>query len=290
MQRILETARGRWHGILPQLGISPKLLRNRHGPCPMCGGKDRFRFDDRDGNGTWICNKCGSGDGAELVKRVKGVEFKEAAKMVEGVAGKAGVRQSWAPRTVTKNDLNQLWIRARPIVPTSVVGRYLMHRCGLIPDTRVLRENGNEMLAIVSGHSDPNNVTLHRTMVGFGDEVQWRRLMPGKLPDNVSIRLVKPATEVLGIAEGIETALSASALFDVPVWAAISAPLLKKWRPPSEIRKVIIFGDNDENFTGQEAAYSLARALSDDVKVEVKIPSIPGWDWNDVQRNNNRQL
>jgi putative DNA primase/helicase len=52
------------------------------------------------------------------------------------------------------------------------------------------------------------------------------------------------------------------------------------------VQKVIIFGDNDENFTGQEAAYSLARSLSGDVEVEVKIPSIPGWDWNDVQRNN----
>jgi putative DNA primase/helicase len=287
MQKISETARGRWHGILPQLGISPKLLRNRHGPCPMCGGKDRFRFDDREGKGTWICNQCGSGDGAELVKRVKGVEYKEAARMIEGAAGKAGVRQSWAPKTATRDELNQLWKRATPITPTSIVGRYLTHRCGFIPNSNVLRENGNEMLAIVSGHNtdDRNGVTLHRTMIGFGNVVQWRRLMPGKLPDNVAIRL-SSFTSRLGIAEGIETALSASVLFNVPVWAAISAPLLKKWRPPEGVEKVIIFGDNDENYTGQEAAYSLARSLSNDVEVEVKIPSIPGWDWNDVQRNN----
>jgi putative DNA primase/helicase len=287
MQKISETARGRWHGILPQLGISPKLLRNRHGPCPMCGGKDRFRFDDREGKGTWICNQCGSGDGAELVKRVKGVEYKEAARMIEGAAGKAGVRQSWAPKIATRDELNQLWKRAQPITPNSLVGRYLTHRCGFIPNSNVLKENGNEMLAIVSGHNtdDRNGVTLHRTMIGFGNVVQWRRLMPGKLPDNVAIRL-SSFTSRLGIAEGIETALSASVLFNVPVWAAISAPLLKKWRPPEGVEKVIIFGDNDENYTGQEAAYSLARSLSNDVEVEVKIPSIPGWDWNDVQRNN----
>jgi putative DNA primase/helicase len=265
-----------------------KLLRNKHGPCPMCGGKDRFRFDDREGKGTWICSKCGSGDGAELVKRIKGVEFKEAARMIEGAAGKAGVRQSWAPKSATREELNMLWKRAKPITSTSVVGRYLMHRCGSIPNSNVLRENGNEMLAIVSGHNtdERNGVTLHRTMIGFGNEVQWRRLMPGRLPDNVAIRLA-PAVQCMGIAEGIETALSASALFEVPVWAALSAPLLKKWRPPAGITKVIIFGDNDENFTGQEAAYSLARSLAGDVEVEVKIPSIPGWDWNDVQRNNN---
>jgi putative DNA primase/helicase len=288
MQKISETAKGRWYGILPQLGISPKLLRNRHGPCPMCGGKDRFRFDDREGKGTWICNRCGSGDGAELVKRVNGVQFKEAAEMVEAVAGKVGIRQSWAPKTATRDELNQLWKRAQPITPTSVVGRYLIHRCGIIPDAKVMRESGNEMLAIVSGHNmdDRNGVTLHRTMIGFGNEVQWRRLMPGKLPDNVAIRLGEVAP-CMGIAEGIETALSASVLFNVPVWAAISAPLLKKWRPPDGVRKVIIFGDNDENYTGQEAAYSLARPLlAQQFEVEVKLPSIPGWDWNDVHRNN----
>jgi putative DNA primase/helicase len=288
MQKISETTRGRWHGILPKLGISPKLLQNRHGPCPMCGGKDRFRFDDREGKGTWICNRCGSGDGAELVKRVKGVEYKEAARMIEGVAGKVGVRQSWAPKTATRYELNQLWKRATHIMPDSIVGRYLMHRCGIIPHSGVMRENGNEMLAIVSGHNtdDRNGITLHRTMIGFGNEVQWRRLMPGKLPDNVAIRLCTLAGSTMGIAEGIETALSAETLFKLPVWAAISAPLLKKWRPPPGVEKVIIFGDNDENFTGQEAAYALARVLKNDVEVEVKIPSIPGWDWNDVQRNN----
>jgi putative DNA primase/helicase len=291
VQKISETARGRWHGILPQLGISPKLLRNRHGPCPMCGGKDRFRFDDKEGKGTWICNKCGSGDGAELVKRVKGVEFREAAKMVEAVVGKVGARQSWAPKSASRDELNQIWKRAQPIIPASTVGRYLMRRCGMIPDAAVMRENGNEMLAIVSGYNtdERNGVTLHRTLVGLGNEVQWRRLMPGRLPDNVAIRLGQVAP-CLGIAEGIETALSASVLFNVPVWAAISAPLLKKWRPPGGVEKVIIFGDNDKNFTGQEAAYSLARSLSGDVEVEVKIPSIPGWDWNDVQRNNHRNL
>jgi putative DNA primase/helicase len=290
MQKISETARGRWHGILSQLGISPKTLQNRHGPCPMCGGTDRFRFDDRDGRGTWICNRCGSGDGAELVKRIKGVEFKEAARMIEGVAGKVGARQSWAPKTATRDELNMLWKRAKSITPTSVVGRYLTQRCGVIPFpglAKVLRENGNEMLAIVSGHNvdDRNGITLHRTMIGFGDEVQWRRLMPGRLPDNVAIRLA-PFGHVLGIAEGIETALSAAALFKVPVWAAISASLLKKWLPPEGVHTVIIFGDNDRNFTGQEAAYSLARSISGDLDVQVKIPSIPGWDWNDVHRNN----
>ncbi len=53
----IERARGRWSEILPRLGIDARFLRNRHGPCPLCGGKDRFRFDDRDGSGSYFCNQ-----------------------------------------------------------------------------------------------------------------------------------------------------------------------------------------------------------------------------------------
>jgi putative DNA primase/helicase len=284
MQKISETARGRWHGILPQLGISPKMLQNRHGPCPMCGGKDRFRFDDREGKGTWICNRCGSGDGAELVKRVKGVVYKEAAKMIEAVTGIAKLDPPKPRGEPDRAKLNRVWDEAKPITIQDEVGQYLKLRCGIEKDyphcLRVWRRS--VMVALITdGHGQP--VSLQRYEVrGHGPKV----LMAGKLPDCVSIKLHKPSPQGLGIAEGIETALSASALFDVPVWAAISAPLLKKWRPPMGVQKVIVFGDNDENFTGQEAAYSLARSLSDDVEVEVKIPSIPGWDWNDVHGNN----
>ncbi len=72
MQRepLKDRALGRWRGILPALGVPAKALSNRHGPCPMCGGKDRFRFDDKGGRGTWICSQCGAGDGIELVKRI----------------------------------------------------------------------------------------------------------------------------------------------------------------------------------------------------------------------------
>ena len=47
----------------------------------------------------------------------------------------------------------------------------------------------------------------------------------------------------LGIAEGIETALAASYRFGVPVWSAI----LESWEPPTGVKRMIVFGDNDEN-------------------------------------------
>jgi hypothetical protein len=63
----IERARGRWREILPQLGVETRFLTNQHGPCPICGGKDRFRFDDRDGSGSYYCNQCGPGPGLVLI-------------------------------------------------------------------------------------------------------------------------------------------------------------------------------------------------------------------------------
>ena len=59
----IERARGRWREILPLFGIAPHFLVNKHGPCPICGGKDRFRFDDKDGSGSYFCNVCRAGNG-----------------------------------------------------------------------------------------------------------------------------------------------------------------------------------------------------------------------------------
>ncbi|HAU4420604.1 TPA: hypothetical protein JDY45_22925 [Citrobacter freundii] len=52
--QISAAARGKWPVILQMLRIDVPE-NGRHGPCPKCGGKDRFRLDDLDGRGTWIC-------------------------------------------------------------------------------------------------------------------------------------------------------------------------------------------------------------------------------------------
>ena len=95
--QLSERAAGRWRGILPALGIDPRHLTGKHGPCPKCGGKDRFRFDNKDGNGSWICTHCGAGYGANLVMLVHGLDFREAARRIEGVIGGAPT-ETFQPR------------------------------------------------------------------------------------------------------------------------------------------------------------------------------------------------
>jgi len=86
VSQTVRTATGHWPVILPALGIALQP-NGKPQPCPACGGKDRFRFDNQQGRGTWFCNQCGSGDGLNLVEKALAVTAKEAAVKVAGVLG-----------------------------------------------------------------------------------------------------------------------------------------------------------------------------------------------------------
>ena len=96
---IKQRARHQWPAILAGLGIDEVYLRNRHGPCPACGGKDRFRFDDREGNGGYYCNQCGAGDGFSLLAKVHGWTPQEALQAVARWLGLVGYGPAPAQRT-----------------------------------------------------------------------------------------------------------------------------------------------------------------------------------------------
>lgn len=83
---VAAAACGHWPELLAGIGIDVPH-RGKHGPCPACGGKDRFRLDDKEGRGTWICNQCGNGDGLDLLVRVTGKSTKEAAELLAPLVG-----------------------------------------------------------------------------------------------------------------------------------------------------------------------------------------------------------
>lgn len=83
----------------------------------------------------------------------------------------------------------------------------------------------------------------------------------------------------LGIAEGIETALSAHAIFGVPTWAALSAEGLRRWQWPADVARVTIFADAGD--AGAQAAAALAQRLSTaEIAHEIVAP-LAGDDFND---------
>ena len=81
---VRKMANGNWSSILSALAIKIPNDPKKHGPCPACGGKDRFRFDDKDRRGTWYCNQCEphAGDGFSLVQNVNRCDFPTAIGLV----------------------------------------------------------------------------------------------------------------------------------------------------------------------------------------------------------------
>lgn len=77
--RLAEARAKNLHEVAAALGIAG-LGRASHewiGPCPRCGGHDRFAINPR--KGVWQCRKgCGKGDAVALVRLVRGVSFLEA--------------------------------------------------------------------------------------------------------------------------------------------------------------------------------------------------------------------
>src|SRR5262249_59653958 len=84
---IVDRARGRWFEILPRLGIDREYLRRTRGPCPICGGRDRFRWLDDIGFGNYACRQCGPGDGFILLRKARGWSAQEAHNNVDDLVG-----------------------------------------------------------------------------------------------------------------------------------------------------------------------------------------------------------
>jgi putative DNA primase/helicase len=274
-------------------------LSVKHAPCPVCGGKDRFRFIDTNGCGSFYCTHCAGGTGVELVMNFRRIAFVEAVQLIKSHIGGAKVVSPKATASDEKRrtELRALWSAGMPLDGSDIASRYLASRGIERPCWPCLRwvaslpqydEQGKSsvhpaMLARFAAPDD-NTATLFRTWLGepgLKAAVDQPKKMLGPVPVGGAVRLGEPA-EFMGIAEGIESALSASILYRLPVWSACSSVFMVKWRPPKEARTVVIFADADESFAGQRAAYSLAARLHDE-GLAVKVMTPPeGEDFNDV--------
>ena len=297
-----ELTQGRWYAILTQLGIHSDFLTGKKGPCPKCGGKDRFHWDNKEDRGTYYCQRCGAGDGFGLLKLVHGWDFRTTLQEVKRVVSfchKVSPPRQNSNRA--REFLREVMRGARTPFPGGPVIRYLASR-GLevtpaLYEHRALKghESGRifpGMLAIVKG-PDGTDLTLHRTYLtnrGTKAPNTCRKLMPvvdGKSTMGGAIRLFEPG-DTLAIAEGIETALAVHVITGLPVWATVSANGMEKFEPPDSVERLCIYGDNDISQTGQFYAYSLSKRLVKQGRdAQVFIPQQVG-DWNDVLREMRR--
>lgn len=162
-------------------------------------------------------------------------------------------------------------------------------------------EDGNEVgkfPSIVCAIRDKKGklITLHRiylTATGMKANVPSpKKMMP--IPEDftvtgASIQLGHPGEGILGVAEGVETALAAYRGSNIPVWATVNATLLEAFEAPEGVHTVLIWADKDRTLTGQKSAAVLKDRLEQEgIQVFILVPKQPipeqekGVDWNDV--------
>lgn len=330
VQDVKAAAHDRWHGIHASLGIDPKLLNGKHQPCPSCGGKDRFRYTNFQGNGCFICNHCTpeSGSGFDLIMLYFGCTFSESVARVASVLGMNNATHAPLSRahrqpetTQTPKDhqaeLLRLWQQSKPLNGNDPASRYLKGR-GLSPNVQTLEnirfalleywaqsiENRALLLGVspcmIGAITTPNGELqgLHLTYLQGNHANQWRKLnalhpqtneplAAKKMKNRFSGSLKGAAVHLstpdpqgrLIVAEGIETALAASELFDLPSIAALSCYGLENLAIPHRVAELFIVADNDPNGAGIKAANKLAlRAVKNGMKAQIWQPETLGFD------------
>ena len=285
-------------------------LRHRSGeyagPCPVCGGTDRFHVRRGRGGAALVgCRGCIDGQPKavrrEAFGRVLRVAFPERSR------SGAGDSPSWTaqpPRRAPERDsgpddadarrefARRVWERARPLADT-LAETYLHARgVGHVAGAPSLRfaaglshpDTPGRFPCLVARVQDAHDAFLgvQRTYLaadGAGKaNVESVRASLGSLSGG-AVRLAAPEDGRLLVGEGIESTAAAMALIGLPGWATLGTPGLKAIQLPEHVRDVVIAADRDAD--GLEAAAALARRLEADGRdVEIRPP--PKGDFNDA--------
>lgn len=266
-----EAAKGRWSEIYQYYGISLTGKRHFKGECFLCGRENSLRIDDKTGIGDWIC-VCDSGDGFKLLNLVTGKGYGDLMKEVDVIIGNTFTNESIPVSDVDvyRNKLMSSYKNLPLPGEVNDAGLYLANR-GIksMPEYSVrfgVNLKGND--ALVSIVSDENNIPCysHVTYIKDGKKasVDVPKVMKSMQNDSVlmqarslAIRMFR-AGKTLGIAEGIETALSARDRFGIPVWSVVNAGFMRKFLAPIGVEKLVIYADNDYSGTGLAAAFDCA--------------------------------
>lgn len=304
-----QAAMGRWSEIFEYYGL-PAITGKNHfkGECPLCGRKGKYRCDNKNGTGSYIC-VCGSGDGWSLLSGFTGKEFKVLAAEVDQIIG----NEYTADRTRTnpvrttlaqqREKVSRKFAKLTPLRGTDA-DSYLKGRgINSLPAESVRYcdkqpVDGKNLQAIYALATDDKGELcyLHRTLLDGdkkanigGSAKKMMKLQEDSYLEyakSVAIRLF-PVSSTLGIAEGIETALSCHQITKCHTWATMNTAFMKKFRVPAGVKNLIIFADADSNAAGLAAAHVCAeanlKAKNDLETVSVRWPK--QGDFNDLLIN-----
>ncbi|MDI3462768.1 MAG: hypothetical protein OJF50_001589 [Nitrospira sp.] len=266
VQSVGEAARGKWPDILRSLGIAVPATAKQHGPCPCCGGKDRFRFDDLEGRGTWFCNQCDphAGNGFALIQNVFSCDFLHA---LETVALEIGYRplSGYQDRHVTKSSNEPA-----PPLPEGKLGRDLF-----------VYENADGVPVIcVQRINLPDGEKTFRQWGRTADGTRWQRNLdhaPKPRPPYRLRAILASIRRLIVIHEGekaCEAAVKAGLLGDhTTTLSGAKNPHYTDFSPLKG-HDVVICCDNDAS--GEEYAQKCVRLCHQAGAKSVRVLLLPG--------------
>lgn len=201
-----------------------------------------------------------------------------AADRQEKRAFNSNARRLWHSATAIPGSPGEVYLAQRGILRASDQLRYL-ERTPLGPRGAV--QFLPAMLAAVT--TDIGVIAVHRTFLDTGSG----RLADFERPKRAlgslgcgAVRLASPVEGCLGLAEGIESALSAMQLSGIPCWATLGNERFGLVAIPESVRELHLFIDNDAG--GELAERRGLRAyLAPGRVIQSRAPASTGFDWND---------
>ncbi|HGG6553130.1 TPA: toprim domain-containing protein [Salmonella enterica subsp. diarizonae serovar 61:i:z] len=274
---VRSKANGYWPSILERLAIP---TNRGEGPCPACGGKTRYRFDNKDNRGTYFCSHCGAGTGLDLVMKVNQCGAREAAELV----AEAMALPMPEPKPAREKPQMDIAGKVAALTTKASIGQsaYLTSK-GLQCHFPMLSD-GSLLLVLKNGAGATTGAQVikpdgsKRLVAGTVKKGSFCVVNSGETPETVII------------AEGLATALSvqqfrpdATIITAIDAGNLLSVAQVMRQRYPDA--QIIIAADNDikpgEPNTGKAAAEKAAKAVSG----RVALPqSEEKADWNDVHQ------
>jgi hypothetical protein len=258
------------------------------GPCPVCGGVDRFVITPK--RNVWFCRQCAKGgDVINLVKHVEGINFIDAVSMLTGeqelVSDKRiqeQIKQSAESRALKEEAdrryaeeqyrvAMRIWTDAVCVWDTPAQ-KYLESRCcdGMFPYDRdaVLRFHPHcpfkpgvthpSLIALISNiETDQPQGIQHTALTPEGQKIE-RRTMGAMKGGAIKLWPQSTVKDHLVVGEGLETVLSTALHIKqdyplTPGWSLMSAGNLGELPVIDGVNTLVVLIDNDVNGAGQKA-------------------------------------
>ena len=262
------------------------------GQCPLCGYKNAFSLDYKQGKILFRCFAC-QDDPRRFISHFQSIGLWRKSKSASVAVAIAKVAKVSDEDLQKREYARKVWEASSPICGT-LAERYLNARGIHLANIDALRfkpsvwHSKSEcffpslVAKVTTRHGD--FMGIHRTYVAHDGmakaDVDSPKMMLGNIKGG-SVHLSPLTGDTLAVCEGIETGLSILQMTCIPTWACLSTGGMVSLEIPSSIRTLLICGDNDP--AGITASLALkARAIQEGYAVKHITPQEAGFDFNDV--------